>query len=297
MSETWWKTMPEREGVQVVLRKELLSDCFVRGEENELLEVVINLVKNAVEAMPNGGEIVVRVSVDGNDALLTVEDNGVGIPEANLGRIFEPFFTTKGAKGTGMGLASSYGIVVRLGGQISVDRREGCGTTFSLRFPLAGKTQEAEQQDRTEIQQSLRVLIIDDQEAIVAMLEQLFVRRGHSVITALSGEEGIEQFKRSPVDVVISDLSMPSMTGWDVGKSLQDVCRDMGIPRPLFIILTGWGKQPDETERSAESGIDGIVEKPVNYERLMEKIRELFHERDGSGASKDCIGQNLLAPL
>ncbi len=289
MSETWWKTGPERMGVSVILTKELIPDCFVRGEENELLEVVINLVKNAVEAMPQGGELVVKVSAQAGDALLTVEDNGVGIPEGNLRRIFEPFFTTKGFQGTGMGLASTYGIVLRHGGHISAVGREGGGTRFSVRIPLACEIERATPEVRTELPPCLRVLIIDDQEPIVAMMEQLFARRGHTVVTALSGQEGLDKFERFPVDVVISDLSMPSMTGWQVGKSLKDLCRNKGIPRPLFLILTGWGKEPDDMDRNAEYGVDGVLEKPVNFARLMDKIRELFHERECSAAAKDGI--------
>jgi signal transduction histidine kinase len=290
MSETWWKTMPERRGFDVVLTRHLMSDCFVRVEENELLEVVINLVKNAVEAMPQGGEIAVKVSADGNNAMLTVEDSGLGIPEGNLGRIFEPFFTTKGTQGTGMGLASAYGIILRNGGQISADKREGGGTRFSVSIPLASEIRGATPEVTTDLPQELRVLIIDDQEPIVAMLEQLFARRGHTVVSALSGQEALNVFEHHPVDVVISDLSMPSMTGWQVGKAIKDLCRSKGIPRPLFLILTGWGKQPEDPDRGVEAGIDGIVEKPVNFERLMGKIRDLFRQRESLTTSHDGSG-------
>jgi CheY-like chemotaxis protein len=293
MSETWWKSMPERQGFEVILTKDLMSDCFVQGEENELLEVVINLVKNAVEAMPQGGEIIVRASCEGKNALLTVEDNGVGIPEPDLGRIFEPFFTTKGVHGTGMGLASAYGIILRHGGQISAHRREGGGTRFSVRIPLAGDIREAKPKVRADVPQRLRVLVIDDQEPIVAMLEQLFARRGHTVLTALSGQEGLNIFEHFPVDVVISDLSMPSMTGWQVGKAIKDLCLERGIPRPLFLILTGWGNRPEDSDLGVEAGIDGILEKPVNFERLMGKIRELFHERECLSISHDTMGAGL----
>jgi signal transduction histidine kinase len=293
MSETWWKSMPERQGFEVVLTKDLMPDCFVQGEENELLEVVINLVKNAVEAMPQGGGIVVKVFTEGKNALLTVEDSGLGIPEADLGRIFEPFFTTKGAQGTGMGLASAYGIVLRHGGQVSVARREGGGTRFSVSIPLVGEIREATPRVKTELPPSLRVLIIDDQEPIVAMMEQLFARRGHTVVTALSGQEALNIFEHYPVDVVISDLSMPSMTGWQVGKAIKDLCRNKEIPRPLFLILTGWGNRPEDTDRGVEAGIDAIIEKPVNFEKLMAKIQELYHQRERLAASHVGAGAGL----
>jgi len=280
MSESLWKSMPERKGLSVTLRKDLAPDCFVRGEENELLEVVINLIKNAVEAMPQGGDIFLRVAQEGSDAVLTVEDSGLGIPEANLGRVFQPFFTTKGLHGTGMGLASSYGIVLRHGGQITVQSNEGRGARFVVSIPLASETRELLKPAESPAQRPLRILVIDDQEPIVAMMEQLFTRRGHTVLRALSGPEGLELFERDHADVVISDLSMPSMTGWQVGKAIKDLCETRGTPKPLFLILTGWGKQPDQPERSAEFGIDGVIEKPVNFERLMTRIRDLLHERE-----------------
>jgi PAS domain S-box-containing protein len=282
MSEALWKTMPERNGVNIVLRKELAPDCLVRGDENELLEVVINLIKNAVEAIAQGGEIFLQVAQEEGDAVLTVKDNGIGIPEVNLGRVFQPFFTTKGFRGTGMGLASSYGIVLRHGGQIDVQSSEGNGAKFAVRIPLAGETLDFVGRTGSGLPQSLSILVIDDQEPIVAMMEQLFTRHGHIVFKALSGPEGVELFRQNPVDVVISDLSMPAMTGWQVGKALRDLCETRGIPKPLFLILTGWSMQTDNVEKSQELGIDGIIEKPVNFERLLEKIRDLLHQRECS---------------
>ncbi|MBI4963671.1 MAG: response regulator [Desulfomonile tiedjei] len=286
MSETLWKTAPERDGIHIVLQQKLAPSCFVRGEENEFLEVVINLIKNAVEAMPKGGEISLEVAQEGTEAVLTVADNGAGIPEANLGKVFQPFFTTKGLQGTGMGLASSYGIVLRHGGQIHVRSGEDRGAKFVVRIPLAGESQGVETRDKIELRRPLRILVIDDQEPIVAMMEQLFIRKGHIVYKALSGSEGLDVFQRNPVDVVISDLSMPSMTGWQVGKALKDLCETKGIAKPLTLILTGWGAQQDHIYKSSEFGIDAIIEKPVNFERLMGKIRDLLHERERSSSGE-----------
>jgi len=282
MSEALWKIEPERKGVNIVLRKDLTAECLVRGDENELLEVVINLIKNAVEASSQGGEIFMRVAQEGSDAILTVKDNGIGIPEANLGKVFQPFFTTKGFRGTGMGLASSYGIVLRHGGQIAVKSGEGQGAEFVVKVPLAREAPESVERIGVELPRPLRILLIDDQEPIVAMMEQLFTRRGHIVSTALSGPEGLALFEQNPVDVVISDLSMPAMTGWQVGKALKDLCETRGIAKPLFIILTGWNMQVDDAERGQEWGIDGLVEKPVDFERLLSKIRDLLNQRECS---------------
>ena len=106
---------------------DLESRCLVEGKESELFEVAVNLVKNAVEACREGGEIRVKVLSEGDLVILQVRDNGAGIHEADLGKVFQPFWTTKGFQGTGMGLSSSYGIVTRHGGEISVESVEGKG--------------------------------------------------------------------------------------------------------------------------------------------------------------------------
>lgn len=135
MSKIWWKTIPEREGISVNMAETLTGHCMVQGRQGELFEVVVNLIRNAVEALPQGGDIRVGTVAEDGWAILTVEDNGVGVAEQNLGKIFQPFFTTKGCERAGMGLAGSYGIITGHGGEISVRSVRGEGTTFTVRLP------------------------------------------------------------------------------------------------------------------------------------------------------------------
>jgi two-component system, cell cycle sensor histidine kinase and response regulator CckA len=135
MSKIWWKTIPEREGISLNMAENLGRHCMVQGRQNEIFEVVINLIRNAVEALPGGGDIRVSTVAEDGWVTLTVEDNGVGVAEQNLGKIFQPFFTTKGCERAGMGLAGSYGIVTRHRGEITVRSSPREGATFTIRLP------------------------------------------------------------------------------------------------------------------------------------------------------------------
>jgi PAS domain S-box-containing protein len=135
VSEPWWKSRAEKRGIEIAMHRDLQKGCMIKGIPNELFEVVVNLVKNAVDALPQGGAIWVGTRTVDETVILDVRDNGVGIPEEHLSRVFAPFWTSKGTAGTGMGLASAYGIVRRHGGEIRVESTEGAGATFTVTLP------------------------------------------------------------------------------------------------------------------------------------------------------------------
>lgn len=275
-AEPWWKTEPDRRGIAIDMHLDLGTDCLVKGKESELFEVVLNLVKNAAEALQSGGEMVVSTFNRGNLVYLTVRDNGIGIHEQNLGKAFEPFWTTKGYHGTGMGLASSYGIVKRHRGEISLFSKQGQGTTVTITLPATfDPIQESAPPAERETPGSLRMLLVDDVEQAVTLLQEGLEAFGHEAVTALSGFEAIDRFSAEQFDVVICDLGMPGMNGWQVGRAISSACAKTGRPKPPFILLTGWGGQVAESTQMAESGVDRVVEKPVDFPRLMDVVREL----------------------
>jgi len=282
ISRALWETEAERDGIRIAVTHSLDTGCLVTGNRNELFEVVLNFIKNSVEALPRGGSIHVSTAVEREHVVLAVRDNGVGIAEEDLGRIFEPFWTTKGVKGTGLGLASSYGIVRRHGGSIEAESKPGDGAVFMVGLPLAVDPGEEMADDvDLKLDFSLAILIIDDNEPVAAMLADGLTEFGQTVYTALSGPEGIEIFRRKQIDVVICDLGMPEMTGWQVGEAIGGLCKERNVPRPPFILLTGWGGQLEEQQKIAESGVDRIVEKPVVLPRLLKLIREVLGEAAG----------------
>jgi two-component system, cell cycle sensor histidine kinase and response regulator CckA len=280
ITRPWWKTNSEKEGIKISLSRNLIPGCFVKGKESEIFEVAVNLIKNAVEAMPQGGKIGIRTFVEEHYVVFRVEDNGTGIRPENLGRIFEPFWTTKGIKGTGMGLASSYGIVRRHQGDILVESRQEGGSVFTVRLPTACKP--ASQKVGINAQKAAfkpRILIIDDVEPLVTLLKEALTAYGEIVFTATSGDSGLELFKRSPVDLVICDLGMEGMNGWQVGEAIKNYAEEKSIPKPIFLLLTGWAGQVHRQRNMSASGVDAIVEKPVDMLTLLAVVQELADAR------------------
>ncbi len=276
MSKPWWKTRPEKEGVAVTLNRYLKKGCFVRGSENELFEVAVNLIKNAAEALPEGGEIAIRTLVQDDRVILVVKDNGIGIPEKNVGRVFEPFWTTKGFKGTGMGLSSCYGIVRDHHGEIEVESRPGQGASFRVELPSATDTSgEDEEPKEVSVDFNLEILVADDIPAVVEQVGRGLSRYGQTVYRAYSGREAIEIFKETRIEFIICDLAMPELNGLQVAKIVSEIAQERGVPKPPFIMLTGWGGQMDEIEKMNECGVDLVLEKPIDIPELIESIREL----------------------
>jgi len=279
LTKTWWKTTPQKQGIAINLRPRLNDGCVLAGKKHEMFEVVVNLIKNAVEALPEGGEILVATYIQENRVVLRVRDTGVGIPQKDLGQLFVPFFTTKMSVGTGLGLSTSQAIVKRHGGEIVVDSIEGEGSTFTVVLPKARElVRESRPAFKTTDQNALRILAIDDSEPLVDLLADTLREFNHTVLAALSGQEGIRTFKDNPVDVVICDLGMPGMTGWDVAEQLREICRQRGVPKTPFVVLTGWGDQVGETEKMKKSGVDRILTKPVDVPELMEALHELVQQ-------------------
>jgi PAS domain S-box-containing protein len=275
-SSPWWKATPEKEGIKIFLNRRLSEGCLVNGQENEIFEVLVNLIKNAVESMPLGGEINLTTRMESNQVIVQVQDTGSGIANGNLSKVFQPFWTTKGFQGTGMGLASSYGIVKAHGGEIVVDSKIGTGSTFTVTFPLARESIDIALELESEFAEcNFTILVIDDVEPILILLRDALENYGQKVFTAQSGSQGLDIFANNPVDLVICDLGMQGMNGWQVGKAIRSICEERGISKTPFLLLTGWANQLREQDKISDSGIDAIVEKPVDIGKLLHTARRV----------------------
>lgn len=276
----WIEADPDRSGVNLSLKAQLQTGCLIKGVETELLEVVVNLIWNAAEALRDGGSITVSTSRERNKVVLRVQDDGIGIPREHLPKVFQPFWTTKGLEGSGLGLASSYGIVCRHGGDITIESQEDQGTTVSVILPVPDKTPTLVSPYRggPVRDPSYRILVVDDLEPLLRILKHGLAKRGQQVLTASSGEEALRLFQHNEFDAVICDLAMPNMSGWQVGARIIELCVAKGIPKTPFILLTGWGGQVDQPERIAQSGVDAVVEKPMDVPRLLEVVRDLVFQ-------------------
>ena len=255
-------------------------DCYIKGKSSEIYEVLVNLIKNALEAMPDGGELTLETFSREDFVHLKIADTGRGIPEDQIQRIFEPFFTTKGTQSSGLGLSSCYGIIKKHNGEIQVKSSPGHGTVFEVTFPKYSSTevQEPTLSDAAtytpEKQAAIQFLLIDDEVNILKAVELYFADTEVNIITAKSASEGIAALEADRFDVVLCDLSMHDMNGLEVGKWVDNYCSSHGMPKIPFLLYTGQDKQLDAIKLK-ESGIDRVVNKPTACQDLLFIIREM----------------------
>ncbi len=253
-----WEDEAQVRGITIQTRIEAGVIPAVRGEAGPLREVLMNLVLNAVDAMPEGGRITILTWVAAGWVHCTVADTGIGMTPEVQRRALEPFFTTKGVKSTGLGLSVNYGIVQRLGGDLTVDSIDGRGTSITFKLPTADRPAPTPAAPLAAPPRALRVLVIDDEREVRAMLADLLAAEGHEVVEAASGAEGLRHLEGDDtIDVVLSDLGMPGMTGWEVARAVKK--RHPHLP---VVLITGWGENP-EGGPDDRSATDAIIAKPV----------------------------------
>jgi signal transduction histidine kinase len=262
----------EREGQSRGVRYEFVVEGLappVAGRPEELREVLTNLLTNAVDAMPSGGVCRIRLDADDDWATVMVQDTGIGMPEEMRHRVFEPFFTSKGPRGTGLGLAVSWGIVTRHGGTIEVDSAPSAGTTFVVRLPIPVSLPEAVVGlPPVALSRPARVLLIEDEPEVQAVLADVLREAGYGVVVAKDGAEGLERCERERVDLVLSDISMPGLSGWDVASRLRT-----RFPTLPIGFVTGWGDQLDP-ERLRSTGVRFVVAKPFQALDVLRHVAE-----------------------
>jgi CheY-like chemotaxis protein len=208
--------------------------------------------------------------------LVTVEDSGVGIPEAIRSKIFDPFFTTKGPQGTGLGLSMTYGILSRHGARITVESREGRGTVFRLAFtpgdvPDAVATAPVTAAAVPEV--ALRCLVVDDEEEVGTMLGDVLETGGHRVVVLTDGAEAIARFRAEPFDLVFTDLAMPRVSGWQVAQAVKEIA-----PAVPVVLVTGFGVELSAEERQTH-GVDVVVVKPLKIDDVLDVVVRAIQRR------------------
>lgn len=254
--------------------------CFIKGKSSEIYEVLVNLIKNALEAMPTGGDLTIETYTQGREVFLKITDTGIGIPEEHFQRIFEPFFTSKGTQSSGLGLSSCYGIVKKHQGEIQVHSTPGQGTEFVISFPKAHYSKTTGKVAGSIIAEKIpiRFLLIDDEINILKAVEMYFEDTEIDISTARTAHEGIRTIEEDVFDVILCDLSMDDMNGLEVGKWVAQFCRRQGIPKIPFLLYTGLDKQLDAIKLK-EGGIDRVVNKPTPCQDLLYIVREMVTAR------------------
>ena len=276
LTRPYWYNEPRREGIEITLDQELDDVPPIRGVEAELREVFVNLILNAVQAMPDGGTITLRTRLDGHTAIAEVEDTGMGISEDARRRIFEPLFTTKGEDGTGMGLTVSHGIVQEHDGSIEVQSTLGEGTHFILRFPIV----EPDERPKAPVEEgdtlpptapetpfrAGRILVVDDEQMVRSVTAKLLRLKGYTVKEADGGPRALELLAEHPFDLIVTDLGMPEMSGSELAYRIRTKHPDIPI-----LLLTGHTDADDQSEH-----VDAVVKKPFQVDALDEKIQRLL---------------------
>jgi PAS domain S-box-containing protein len=281
ITRTRWKVEAQRRSVDV----DVVVDCAevppILGNATELREVFTNLILNGVDAMPQGGTLNVRCRNVGANVRAEVEDSGVGMTEGTRRHLFDPFFTTKGQSGTGLGMSVAYGIVTRHEGTIEVSTATGSGTKFTIEFPVFEGEMKIAGGDGAAMPQLIRpgrILIIDDEQPIAELLGDALTGEGHSVEIAVSGKQGVQMALQSRYDMVLTDLGMPDISGWEVVAQIRE-----RTPEVPVVLVTGWGTtiSKDEVRRS---GVAAVVHKPFEIKELVQTTMTVLAEQLGEGA-------------
>ena len=242
------------------------------GEPAPLREVLMNLLLNAADSIRQSGRVTLKTWTRDDRVYCSVSDTGAGMPEEIRRRAMEPFFTTKGPKATGLGLSVAYGTVQRYGGTLTLESAEGQGTTVEISLPSASPAAKVATSPLAAKAAALplRILVIDDELSVRSTLAEMLEEQGHSVTQAPGGREGLSYLESNPelVDVVISDLGMLDMTGWDVARTIQS-----RWPRLPVGLITGWG----ETEITPEERgrVNFVITKPFDKALLSQTMADI----------------------
>jgi two-component system cell cycle sensor histidine kinase/response regulator CckA len=275
---------------EIIIHKKLQENLWsVNVDRGQIEQVLLNLFVNAWQAMPGGGNLFLQtdnVTLEEHDydkpyaigpgkyVRISVSDTGLGMDKATRERIFEPFFTTKAVgRGTGLGLASAYGIIKNHGGIINVYSEKGHGATFKIYLPASGK-QLIKEKIRHEavLTGSEMILLVDDEKMVADISKDMLEKLGYKIVVATGGNEAIKLLKtiRNQVDLVILDMIMPDMSGGETFNRLRAIKPDVKI-----LLSSGYSLNGQASE-IMQRGCNGFIQKPFNMKQISRKIREIL---------------------
>lgn len=265
-----WDNEAARRGIRYEIDLRMDPAPPVLAVASEIREALLNILENALAAMERGGRLAIHVRGEGDRALVSVSDTGKGMSEEVKRLAFEPFFTTRGSEGgTGLGLSLAQEIVQRYGGAVALESREAVGTTFTLSFPALA-VEAAGTAVFLPVIEPMRILAVEDEPEVLDVLRAVLSHAGHLVVTAASGREALALFEAETIDLVVTDLGMPGMTGLALAVELK---RRRQVP---VILLTGWAEELDDKNGAP---VDVVVAKPFTRERLLEALARAVPDR------------------
>ena len=277
-----WSDMAQQRGIAIEMRTELATHLpSIMGADNEIREALTNLIFNAVDAMPNGGPLILRTRLTQEKGVVQVEvvDAGIGMDEDTRRRCLEPFFTTKGERGTGLGLAMVYGAMQRHSADFEIESAVAKGTTARLSFaipatPAVGAAVSA----TVSAVPPQRILLVDNDPLVLKSLRDTLEADGHSVTTADGGQAGIDAFlaarsRGNAFPVVITDLGMPYVDGRKVSNAIKTAA-----PETILLMLTGWGQRL-VADGEVPPHVDRVLSKPPKLRELREALGRCLDAR------------------
>ncbi len=269
-----WKTASQASGIEYKIDEKGLNKVpEVWGNNTELREVLLNIINNSLDAMPDGGCISFRTWRSGDMVCLSVTDTGEGMYEDVRKNIFDPFLTTKVPKGTGLGMSVCYGIMKRHGGKIEVESEVGKTTTITLWLPVSGKVCDSDSDSRQKldfIARDLRILVIDDEPFVCEFLSEYLTDEGQKVTSICNGGDAIKLLKEESYDLVICDFVMPEVSGKDIIEFIETLDK-----RPRIGLITGWAEKIVVAD-NVDIKVDFIIKKPFEFSAITSHINSLF---------------------
>jgi len=274
-----WKDEPEARSVSINVVTHWGDVPSIQGTKDGLQDILINLIFNAVDALPEGGTIAIRTETVGDQVQITFSDTGIGMDEETRRRVFEPFFTTKMDIGSGLGLSTAYNTVAHWGGSIEVESAPGQGTCFVIRLPVwtGAEVQEEEPRVVRPVRRG-KVLIVEDDEGVCRLLLSL-LSQGHEVEAVPNGRQAFERFAPGGYDVALIDLGIPGMPGDQVARELREADRSVAT-----VLITGWELKEGDLRLSA---FDFRLLKPFDdLDRVEDVVAQAIELHDGRAGEK-----------
>ncbi len=265
-----------QDDAEISIKTYLRKLAPVRGNPKEIQNVFQGLISNAVEALPNGGEIYLTTEEDSDFAYVYIQDNGLGIPKDIEGKIFDPFFSTKSGSSPGLGLSMANAIVGQHRGEIEVMSNEGQGTTFIVKLPLAKKPQSLKARIVRKRIKNSHILIISGGGIFEDLLCQLFISKGGKITSASSGVEGLKLLKKNKFDLVIVDLNAPYNEYSKIIATIKKIERGL----PVALVAGDDKKRPLQALKKL--GVDLIIGRPLEMDSTLTLISQALSIRKPS---------------
>ncbi|MEK6406268.1 MAG: GAF domain-containing protein [Acidobacteriota bacterium] len=270
LTKARWCDEAQARGLQYDVDLDLHTIPGVRGSGSELREVFVNIILNALDAMPQGGRL--RIATDLKDGFIhaSLTDSGIGMTSDVCEHVFEPFFTTKGTSGIGLGMAVSYSIIERHNGRIEARSSPGRGTTFTISLPVADSVQKQVVRDRRARPRSANVLVVDDDQRVRDALVGMLNSAGHRTDHAGSGHEALAKLEHAQFDLVFTDLSMPEMDGWAVASEVRRRWPDVKV-----VLITGHAVSAETVDDNRDL-VSEVIFKPILFDDLSSTLSQVL---------------------